>query len=59
MSAGPYQQESCKSTMHCYPIGCVIKSTRRSICSYSPIVNFLKFTFYHGMVTSVKFLIKN
>ena len=29
------------------------------ICSCSPIVNFLKFTFYHGMVTLVIFLIKN
>ena len=50
--------ESCKSEHHCYPIGCVIKSTHRGICSCSPIVNFLKFTFYHGMVTSVIFLIK-
>ena len=40
------------------PIGCVIKSTHRGICSCSPIVNFLKFTFYHGMATSVIFLIK-
>ena len=45
--------------MHCYPIGYVIKSTHRGICSCSPIGNFLKFTFYHGMVTSVIFLIKN
>ena len=44
---------------HCYPIGCVIKSTHRGICSCSPIVNFIKFTFYHGMATSVIFLIKN
>ena len=44
---------------HCYPIGCVIKSTHRGICSCSPIVNFLKFTFYHRMATSVIFLIKN
>ena len=29
----------------------VIKN--RGICSCSPIVNFLKFTFYHGMVTLV------
>ena len=43
---------------HCYPIGCVIKSTHWGICSCSPIVNFLKFTFYHGMATSVIFLIK-
>ena len=46
-------------SMHCYPIGCVIKNTHRCICSCSPIVNFLKFTFYRGMVTSVIFLIKN
>ena len=39
----------------CYPIGCVIKTP---ICSCSPIVNFLKFTFHHGMATSVIFLIK-
>ena len=45
-------------SMHCYPIGCVIKSTHQGICSCSPIVNFLKFTFYHEMVTSVIFLIK-
>ena len=45
-------------SMHCYPIGCVIKSTHRGICSCSPIVNFLNFTFYHGMVTSVIFLIE-
>ena len=42
-----------------YPIGYVIKSTHRGICSCSPIVNFLKFTFCHGMLTSVIFLIKN
>ena len=29
------------------------------ICSCSPIVNFLRVTFYHGMVTLVIFLIKN
>ena len=44
---------------HCYPIGCVIKSTHLGICSCSPIVNFFKFTFHHGMATSVIFLIKN
>ena len=43
---------------HCYPIGCVIKSTHLGICSSSPIVNILKFTFYHKMATSVIFLIK-
>ena len=37
----------------------VIKSTHQGICSCSPIVNFLEVTFYHGMVTSVIFLIKN
>ena len=44
---------------HCYPIGCVMKSTSQGICSCSPIVNFFKFTFHHGMATSVIFLIKN
>ena len=44
---------------HCYPIGCIIKSTHQGICSCSPIVNFFKFTFHHGMATSVIFLIKN
>ena len=58
ISAGPYQQQSCQSEHACYPIGCVIKSTHRGICSCSPIVNSLKFAFYHGMVTSVIFLIK-
>ena len=29
------------------------------LCSCSPMVNFLKVTFYHGMVTLVIFLIKN
>ena len=48
-------RQSCMSG-HCYTIGCVIKSTQ--ICSCSPIVNFLKVTFYHGMVTLVMFLIK-
>ena len=43
---------------HCYPIGCVIKSTHQGICNCSPIVNFFKFTFHHGMATSVIFLIK-
>ena len=43
---------------HCYPIGCVIKRTNQGICSCSPIVNFFKFTFHHGMATSVIFLIK-
>ena len=52
------QLSHARVNMHCYPIGCVIKSTHRGICSCSPIVNFLKFTFYHGMVTSVIFLIK-
>ena len=42
---------------HCYPIGCVIKSTHQGMCSCSPIVNFFKFTFHHGMATSVIFLI--
>ena len=44
---------------HCYSIGCVIISTHGGTCSSSPIVNFFKFTFHHGMGTSVIFLIKN
>ena len=60
ISAGHAGQLShTRVSMHCYPIGCVIKSTHGGICSCSPIVNFLKFTFYHEMVTSVIFLIKN
>ena len=51
--ASQLSRESCKSEH-----GCVIKSTHRGICSCSPIVNFLKSTFCHGMVTSVIFLIK-
>ena len=43
---------------HCYPIGCVIKSTHQGICSCSPIVNFFKFTFHHGMATSVIIFMK-
>ena len=31
----------------------------QGICSCSPIVNFFKFTFHHGMAISVIFLIKN
>ena len=30
----------------------------QGICSCSPIVNFFKFTFHHGMATSVIVLIK-
>ena len=37
----------------CNPI-----STNQGICSCSPIVNFFRFTFHHGMATSVIFLIK-
>ena len=48
----------CMSEQALLPIGCVIKSTYQGICSCSPIVNFLKFAFYHGMVTSVIFLRK-
>ena len=51
-------REPCMSEQALLPIGCVIKSTYQGICSCSPIVNFLKFAFYHGMVTSVIFLRK-
>ena len=40
------------------PMSCVIKSAYQGIGSCSPIVNFLKFAFYHGMITSVTFLRK-
>ena len=40
------------SVLECYEL------IQKHPCSCSPIVNFLKFTFYHGMVTSVIFLIK-
>ena len=57
----PYPDPTRQSCMsgHCYTIGCVIKKYPWGICSCSPIVNFLKVTFYHGMVTLVIFLIKN
>ena len=54
----PHKGSYAWVSRHCYPIGCVIKSTHQGICSCSPIVNFLEVTFYHGMVTSVIFLIK-
>ena len=44
---------------HCSPIRYIIKGTQLGICSCSQIANFIKFTFYHGMITSVIFLIKN
>ena len=34
------------------------QSPHQGICSCSPIVNFFKFTFHHGMATSVIYLIK-
>ena len=33
------------------------QNTHQGICSCSPIVNFFKFTFHHGLATSVIFLI--
>ena len=55
-----FGRQSCMSEQAVLPHWlCIIKSTHLGICSYSPIFNFLKVTFYHGMVTSVIFLIKN
>ena len=59
ISAGPNQQESCKSEHALLPHWLCNQKHPWGICSCSPIVNFLKFTFYHGMVSSVIFLIKN
>ena len=58
LSTPQLPRESCMSEQALLSIGCVIKSTHQGICSCSPIVNFLRLTFYHGMVTSVIFLIK-
>ena len=53
-----WSAESCKSEHALLPHWLCNQKHHRGICSCSPIVNFLKFTFYHGMVTSVIFLIK-
>ena len=54
-----WSAESCKSEHALLPHWLCNEKHPSGICSCSPIVNFLKFTFYHGMVTSVIFLIKN
>ena len=50
-----HSRESCMSEQALLPHWLC----NQGICSCSPIVNFFKFTFHHGMATSVIFLIKN
>ena len=57
LSTPQLSRESCMSEQALLPIGCVIKNSHQGICSSSPNVNFLEFAFYHGMVTSITFLI--
>ena len=52
-------RQSCMSGQALLPHWLCNQKPPWGICSCSPIVNFLKVTFYHGMVTLVIFLIKN
>ena len=52
-------RQSCMSGQALLPHWLCNQKHPWGICSCSPIVNFLKVTFYHGMVTLVIFLIKN
>ena len=57
----PYPEptrQSCMSGQALLPHWLCNQKHPWGICSCSPIVNFLKVTFYHGMVTLVIFLIK-
>ena len=54
-----HSRESCMIEQALLPHWLCNQSTHQGICSCSPIVNFFKFTFHHGMATSVIFLIKN
>ena len=54
-----HSRESCMSEQALLPHWLCNQNTHQDICSCSPIVNFFKFTFHHGMATSVIFLIKN
>ena len=54
----PHQRESCMSGQALLHHWLCNQKHPWGICSCSPIVNFLKVTFYHGMVTLVIFLIK-
>ena len=51
-------RQSCMSRQALLPHWLCNQKHPWGICSCSPIVNFLKVTFYHGMVTLVIFLIK-
>ena len=53
-----HSRESCMSEQALLPHWLCNQNTHQGICSCSPIVNFFKFTFHHGMATSVIFLIK-
>ena len=53
-----HSRESCMIEQALLPHWLCKQSTHQGICSCSPIVNFFKFTFHHGMATSVIFLIK-
>ena len=53
-----HSRESCISEQALLPHWLCNQNTHQGICSCSPIVNFFKFTFHHGMATSVIFLIK-
>ena len=54
-----HSRESCMNEQALLPHWLCNQNTHQGICSCSPIVNFFKFTFHHGMATSVIFLIKN
>ena len=54
-----HSRESCMIEQALSPHWLCNQRTHQGICSCSPIVNFFKFTFHHGMATPVIFLIKN
>ena len=54
----PHQRQSCMNGQALLHHWLCNQKHPWGICSCSPIVNFLKVTFYHGMVTLVIFLIK-
>ena len=54
-----HSRESCMIEQALLPHWLCNQKHHQGICSCSPIVNFFKFTFHHGMATSVIFLIKN
>ena len=54
----PHQRQSCMSGQALLHHWLCNQKHPWGICSCSPIANFLRVTFYHGMVTLVIFLIK-